>query len=104
MFRCTACNSVIKTPKKKRPVTTLKGHMDSQSADKIEDFPSSDYEDLCNVCIQSIRNLNASTSDEVYIVDFHRMKPDDHIEELSEVRLDVEFRQVNAEYQGYYEE
>lgn len=115
VFRCTCCNSEM-SPKRKKPVTTWSGEMDSVYSECVKDFPKGEWEDLCPRCLKEIRNYNAdltkgmenletvATAENIFpqfCPPVRMIQSDKMEEECSELRMDVEFRYVNTVYQGY---
>lgn len=106
MSRCSACNSQF-TPNKKKPVTTWSGEMNSVFADKIEDFPVKDKEDLCNSCIASIRNMNSDLTvggryfEVADLFKSHLREGEGRGVDVYTDNLDAEYLESENVYQGY---
>ena len=118
MSRCVACNASF-TPKRKKPVTTFSGSMVSVYTDKIEDFPSKEFEDLCSACISTIQNYNIDRNDQISSKGFGsekdtsecfkwnvvRLQEDDEFAKMTDcpdLRLDVEFERCERDYHGSF--
>lgn len=108
-FHCVCCDSPME-PKKKRPLTTATGDMKSVYSDAIPDFPYDEWEDLCNTCIRTIRDVNADLSSlhgnkEKGLYHFNppvriENQQDNMEEECAETRLDIPSRYVSYVYNG----
>lgn len=116
VFWCKACGASMR-PKKRKPVTTFMGEMESVYSEPVKDFPRNEWEDMCPVCIGEIRNYNADMSKAdkdihgskkfMTWTPFHEYNPvrldngqDKMEEECSELRMDVEFRYSQSVYDG----
>ena len=113
-FRCVCCDSTME-PKKRKPLTTWMGDMNSVYSDRVEDFPYDEWEDLCPRCIKTIRNFNAdltkgmankSNVDEYesafpqFVTPVRIEEKSNMEEECSDLRMDIEFRYVQSMYNG----
>lgn len=99
-MRCKACDRKMDF-KKKRPVTTYSGELNSLYSDKVEEFPRKELEDLCPTCIGSLRDYNIDMNKEI---DLESPQPTEVPEleyEGQDLRLDIGMERVENVYQGF---
>ena len=101
---CKACGNYVGY-KKKKPATTFTTVNSICKESVVEGFPKDELEDLCSVCLITIRDFNSDMS--VGFGEYYDMKPvridnfqDKMVEECSDLRMDVEFEYVQSQYDG----
>lgn len=102
-MRCKACDRKMDF-KKKRPVTTFSGQVNSLYSDKMEEFPRKELEDLCPTCIGFLRDYNSDMNKEMNSLLPEQVVYEETLETIpegSDLRLDIQNEMIESVYQGF---